>query len=394
MPGLMSFLLILFVLAALLRVDFFFTIVYLLLIVYLLARLWVRWTCQHLRITRRFVDHAFHGDEVTVRLDVRNAGWLPVPWLAVHESLPVQLGVPAGYRRVFGLKPRERRRFQYTLACRKRGYYPVGPLSLETGDLLGVANPGHMQLSLEHIVVYPKVVPLPALALPTRSPQVVLRAWSPLFEDPTRIMGVRDYQRGDSPRRIHWTATASVGRLLVKQYQPAIAREMLICLDLHWEGYGQRQRYDASELAIVAAASLAHHVAVQEGLPVGLTTEALDPLVEDKVRFFLPPRRGRAHLMQVLEVLARAQLAQDAPLTELLRRGSADLAWGSTIVVITGQESAQLLDNLVYLRRAGFAVSLILVRPGRPSVELQRRAGLANVPIHRVWDERDLGMWS
>jgi uncharacterized protein (DUF58 family) len=394
MPGLLSFLLILFVLAALLRVDFFFTIVYLLLIVYLLSRLWVRWMCRHLCITRRFADHAFHGDDVTVHLDVRNTGWLPVPWLAVHESLPVQLGAPAGYRQVFGLKPRERRQFQYTLACRKRGYYPVGPLSMETGDLLGVVDSGRMQLSLERLVVYPKVVPLRALNLPTRSPQAVLRARSPLFEDPTRIMGVRDYQRGDSPRRIHWTATASAGRLLVKQYQPAIARETLICLDLHREGYGQRQRYDASELAIVVAASLAHHIAVQEGLPVGLTTEALDPLVEDRVRFFLPPRRGRAHLIQVLEVLARAQIAEGAPLTELLRRGSADLAWGATIVAITGLESAQLFDNLVYLRRAGFAVSLILVRPGRPSAELQRRAGLANVPIHRVWDERDLGMWS
>jgi uncharacterized protein (DUF58 family) len=393
MPGLLTFLLVLFALAAVLRVDFFFSIVYLVLFVYLLSRLWVGWTCRHLRVARRFVDHAFYGDEVTVRLDVRNAGWLPVPWLSVHESLPVQLGAPAGYRQVCGLKPRERRRFQYTLRCRKRGYYAVGPLSMETGDLLGFTKLGHMQLPLERIVVYPKVVPLQALGLPTRSPQVVLRARSPLFEDPSRIMGVRDYVRGDSPRRIHWTATASAGRLLVKQYQPAIARETLICLDLHREGYGQRQRYDASELAIVVAASVAHHIAVQEGLPVGLTTHALDPLIERDVRFYLPPRRGRAHLVQVLEVLARAQLADRTPLSNLLRRGSADLNWGATIVVVTGQENAELLDDLVYLRRAGFAVSLILVKPGRPSAELQRRTDLTGVPICRVWNERDLELW-
>ena len=394
MPGLLPFLLILLVLAALLRVDFFFSIVYLLFAVYLLSRLWVRWASKSIRVRRRFVDHAYYGDQVSVRLDVRNAGWLPVPWLAMHESLPVQLGAPAGFRRVFGLGSRGRQRFEYTLTCRQRGYYVVGPLSMELGDLLGVAPSGRVQLPLTHLVVYPKVVPLAALGLPTRSPQAVLRARSPLFEDPTRVMGVRDYQRCDSPRRIHWTATASAGRLLVKQYEPGIARETLICLDLCREGYGLRQRYDASELAIVVAASIAHHIAVQEGLPVGLTTEALDPLVEDTVRFFVPPRRGRAHAIQVLEVLARAQLADGVPLSELLRRGSADLSWGSTIVAITGQESAELLDNLAHVRRAGFAVSLILVRPGRPSAELEKRAELAEVSVRRVWHERDVEMWS
>ena len=394
MTGLVAFMLISLVIASLLRVDFFFSIVYLFFLAYVLSRLWVRWMCKGLRVERRFVDHAFFGDEVTVRLDVHNATWLPVPWLALHESLPVQLATPSGYRRVLGLGPRGRREFQYALHCRQRGYYSVGPLSIETGDLLGIARTGRMQIPSEYMIVYPKIVSLEQLGLPTHSPQVALPAASPLFEDPTRLMGVRDYQRGDSPRRIHWTATASAGRLLVKRYQPAIARDTLICLDMDRDGYGQRQQYSASELAIVVAASIAHHIAVRERLPVGLTTEAQDPLVDTSVRFFLPPRRERTYVMQVLEVLARVQMTQGTPLAQLLRRGSADLSWGTTIVVITGRESTALFDNLVYLRRAGFVVSLVLVQPTRPSADLQRHADLANVPVHRVWHERDLELWS
>ena len=105
---------------------------------------------------------------------------------------------------------------------------------------------------------------------------------------------------------------------------------------------------------------------------------------------FLPPRRERAYVMQVLEVLARVQMTQGAPLAQLLRHGSADLSWGTTIVVITGRETTTLFDNLVYLRRAGFVVSLVLVQPARPSADLQRHADLANVRVHRVWHERDL----
>jgi hypothetical protein len=309
---------------------------------------------------------------------------------------------------------------------------------------------------------------------------VALPARSPLFEDPARVMGVRDYQRGDSPRRIHWTATAKFSgqgraRLMVKQYQPAIARETMICLSLAQADYGHRQRYTATELAIVVAASLANHIVVQEGLPVGLVTEARDPLVEtatslraqpqaegsveapamlrwagstlaDKnssvVRFSLPPRSGRGHLMSVLEVLARVQVPMQAdtsasgsasasttPFVELLRQAGTTLSWGATLCIITGRESAELFDVILSLRRAGFAVTLILVQPAlspgrsaqrpdrgprlrasdpwaepqpaktadwasRPHVErseeFRLRAERMSVPVHTVWQEGDL----
>ncbi|NIN74494.1 MAG: hypothetical protein GTO34_04900, partial [Xanthomonadales bacterium] len=63
------------------------------------------------------------------------------------------------------------------------------------------------------------------------------------------------------------------------------------------------QRYTATELAIVIAASIASHVVTREDLPVGLTTEARDPILNDQTRFFLPPRSERTHLMSLLEVL-------------------------------------------------------------------------------------------
>jgi uncharacterized protein (DUF58 family) len=393
MRNFVPFLLMLFFIAALLRVDFFFTIVYLLFAVYLLSRLWTPRTVKHLRVQRLFVNRAFLGDRVTVDLTVHNTDWLPIPWLEVHESLRVELTAPPFYREVVSLGPRERRRFHYTLHCRRRGYYPVGPLTMRTGDLLGVVRPSQAQVAPEHITVYPRVVPLQQLGLPTRSPLVALPARSPLFEDPTRIMGVRDYQRGDSPRRIHWTATASTGHLLVKQYQPSIARETLICLDLNQEDYERRQRYTATELAIVVAASIANHIIVREGLPVGLTTEAWDPLLDDQARFFLPPRPERANLMSLLEVLARVQITSAVPFVDLLRRESVNLPWGAMLAVITGRESEALFDTLVYLRRAGFAVALILIQPARPSAELQRQGNLLGVPVHRVWKEKDMEAW-
>jgi uncharacterized protein (DUF58 family) len=390
MGRLATFLLILSVIAALLRADLFFSILYFLLAVFVLSRLWVRRVLSTLRVRRQFEERAFYGEEISADLTIHNTGWLPIPWLEVHESLPVQLTTPPFHRQVVSLAPRERRCFSYTLNGRQRGYYPVGPLRIRSGGPLGIHPSQTMKLEPSYLIVYPQVFALEHLGLPTRSPLVALPARSPLFEDPSCVVGMRDYQPGDPLRRIHWTATASAGRLLVKQYRPSIARETLICLDMDKAGYEQKHRFTAPELAIIVAASLANHILVRDRLAVGLATEAWDPLLEGKTRFFLPPSPERGHLMNLLEVLARVDVAPAAPVADLLRRERVNLSWGATLVVVTGRETEELYDSVVSLRRAGFAVALILVQPAAPSAELKQRAELLGVQVHRVWRERDL----
>lgn len=417
---------ILFIVATILRLDFVFAVFYLFALVYGLSHLWVQSIKRNLEVERQLTDRAFCGDRVRVRLWLNNSGWLPVPWLEVHESLPVQLATPPFYRYALGLRGRVQRSLEYELHPQERGYYEIGPLTVRTGDLMGFARSQTVRHPVQPMLVYPKVLPLHKLGLPTHSPQVALPARSPLFQDPSRVMGVRDYQRGDSPRRLHWTATAkasacaSMTRLMVKQYQAAISRETLICLDLHREDYGRRHWSLATERAIVVAASLANHIVVRERLPVGLVTEAQDPrrhgdpeVRPRPVRFALPPRAGQGQLMRLLEVLACAQVISGsesaaalekttvtgsssvaaepatASFAALLREMAGDLPWGATLSIITGSERQELLDTLFYLRRAGFAVVLILVQPGRAPASIT--VGRQSVPVYRVWEERDVG---
>jgi len=384
------FLLFLFFIALILRIDFFFTIAYLFFLLFVLARLWVGRGLQQVYFERQFTPRAFSGDTVAVEVQVRNSGRLPVPWLHVHESLPVEMISPPFHSEVFSLGAGEHRFFRYDLHARERGVYTLGPLAAETGDVLGLEPTRSTNFGSQQIVVYPRVMHLPRLRLPTRSPLAALPARMPLFEDPARVSGVRDYERGDSPRRIHWSATASAGRLLVKQYQPAVARETLLALDLNLDGYEGRRRREASELAIVAAASLANHIIVRERLAVGLAAEALDPLTHTRERFFLAARSERAHLISVLEVLARVRLVPGLPLGAVLRRERPRLAWGTTIVAITGRADEDLLDALAALRQGGFAVSMLLVQAPDLPLLTRERAALLGISIWPIWREQDL----
>ena len=390
------FVLLLFALAALLRLDFFFTLFYLFGAVFVLSRLWAGQTFKRLSVTRKMASRAFPGEQITVILTLKNLSYLPVPWLTIHETLPLNLAWPTYYQEATFLGSKASQDYQYTLTTQRRGYYLVGPLLLETGDLLGFAPRFNSQLEPAHFIVYPKVVPLTRLGLPTHSPQVVLTTQTPLFQDPSRLTGVREYVPGDNPRHIHWPATATTGQVLVKQFQPAIARDSVIFLDLTRSNYSQRpiQASKATELAIVVAASLANHIINVEQLSVGLSTTGIDPLINSQQEFQLPPQRGGGHLMQILEILARIQNIETGQFEAKLRSATPHLAWGTTIIVISGSESDELLETLLLLKQAGFPVSLVLVQPAPYAYLQPKQAQALGLMVYRIRYEEDIETWT
>jgi uncharacterized protein (DUF58 family) len=264
-------------------------------------------------------------------------------------------------------------------------------MTLRTGDILGIRERNFSRLSADHLIVYPRVVPLEQLGLPTSSPLAVLPHRAHLFEDPTRVRGAREYRSGDSQRRIHWTATARTGRLLVRQYEPAVARDTVVCLNLDELDYHRKSQRTGPELAITAAASIAAHAINREGLSAGLLTEAFDPLIDYRSEVLIPPMSGRGHLMNLLEMLARLAPGQEFDFPELLRRRAPKLPWGSTLVVITGSATSELTEMLVYLREKGFPPHVVLVQPDPVSVQgAQDTLRSAGIRTGVVWNEPDL----
>ena len=130
-------------------------------------------------------------------------------------------------------------------------------------------------------MVYPKVIPLSGYDLSSRRPIGEIRMAHRLFEDPTRLAGVREYQRGYSFNRIHWKATASTGKLHSRIYDPSTVAGATIILDFHKDMYPAQGEPHRSELAITTVASLANAVC-QMGQQIGLVTNGRD--AADRIR--------------------------------------------------------------------------------------------------------------
>jgi uncharacterized protein (DUF58 family) len=387
-----AFLVTIFFVAVLTRDSYAFILLYLFTGAFLISRWWVNYTAARLSFKRIYEHHAFSGETIPVTLKIYNKSHLPVIWLHAQESLALEISSQKILRRVFTLSPHGQETFSYQLTTQKRGYFPLGPLLLSTGDLLGLAQEKTISGEQEYLTVFPRVIPFSRVHLPSHSPLGNLRYEQPIFEDPNRPIGKRDYTAGDSLRRIDWKSTAAVGRLQTRLYEPSIALETVLCLNLNAEEYHHKFRYDATELAIVVTASLANWVVAQKQ-SVGLLVNGTDPLAAGGALPALSVRKGRAHLMHLLETLARVQLANLQPMQQVLHQKRVDFSWGTTIIVLTGQVDDALFEEFFQLRRAGLNIVLILCGDVSGPQAAKKRAENFKIPFFHIQNEKDLDIW-
>ncbi len=399
------FLLVLLLLAITLREDFILTLLYLLIGAYVFGRTWGLRGLKNARVRRDFPRRAFLGEKINIDVEITNTSWLPLAWLQVREQLPVALHSLGPIHEVTTLGPKGKTRVKYNLECRRRGYYPIGPLDLFSSDVLGMAEIQRLRFPEEYLTVYPRIVPLTQVRMPSHSPLGTLRHNQPVFEDPSRVRGKRDYVAGDSLRRVDWKASAATGRLQVKLFEPSIALETMLFLNLNAEEYPPRRLYDVSELSIVVAASLANWI-VGVRQAVGLATNGIDPMIEGAVTGQaltvggvegspppLPPGRGRGHLLRLLETLARIQVGESSPYARLLQMGMRGLSWGTTLIMVTCHIDDKLFDGLFQARRSGLNALMVQCGPTRNYQEIRRRADHFGFPIFQVLNEDDLEVW-
>lgn len=383
------------VVAVLLRMDWVYYLIYVVGGIWLFSHWWIRRSLRMVSVHRAVEERAFPGETLTAQVQVFNYSRLPLPWLHIQERVPFSLRDATNYRAVLSVPGRSEIICEFPYRCTKRGYYEVGPLSLQSGDLFGFVGTEWHENATQSIIVYPQVVSLEELGLPSRSPFGGQASKQRLFEDPARLAGVREYAAGDSMRGIHWKASAREGDLQVKKFQPAIDLNVVLVLDLDRKAYPVSQTVGASEWGVVVAASIASHIIGQQRQQSGLITNGLDPIAGEgdagSIADFIPSRAGRGHLMSILTLLARVQLNELEPSLHVwLPRQLTNLEWGTTLVVIvpTMNESTMWMLHQAY--RRGSNVIALLTAPDADFKRFQAQGEKLGIQLYRSMWEKDL----
>ena len=356
-----------------------------------LTQSWVR-NLSALRECNRYSANV--GDRVAIVVALENVGWLPVVWVLVEDLLPRRalayqppnLTVVGHRIQLAMIRGRGKHMMFYQLQCNRRGYHQIGPLVVETGDLFGLHRRYRVITSPHFLLVYPTIVPLEGFELASRRPIGEVRISHRLYEDPTRIAGVRRYEAGDPLNRIHWRATARTGEFHSKIFESSCIVGATILLDFHQAAYDPHHEPYRSELAVTAAASLANAV-YEMDQQIGLVTNGRDAV--DRIRqegwdcdfrsrkaarravgmlelsdrlqpVVVETRRGPEQLRQILDSLARVELTDGLSFSQLVIETTSRLPRDATVVALLASSNIETVAALGELRHKGLAVTAIL----------------------------------
>ncbi len=423
-----AFLLILF--SGILRQPLLIVAGLFVLVLAVIPELWYRYCLRQLTINRQpDTKRAALGDTIEIVLTVENRKPLPLPWFEIVDEIPESLPVAnlkimqsakperALLANTFSLWAYQRVRRRYSIRALTRGAYRFGPMILRATDPFGILT---REISIDEpavLVVHPLVAPLERFGLPALAPFGERKGTRRVLEDPLRISGIRAYVPGDEPRRIHWKATARMGTLQSKTYEPSTIHTLSIFLDTRTLSQALMS-YDPVlvELHICAAASVADWAirlryavgifangtlgvpefaerAPRQSSLEGSAAESVDDQLQREIertraalRLRIPASSRPEQLTRIFDSLARLLPYHGLPMEQVIRAEERELSTGATVVYV-GTENLVDVPLIIALRRLkshGHAVSLLLTKSSQSERETAEHPHFAGLDTHYI----------
>jgi len=350
------------------------------LLVAAVAWMWVRLANRPFRVRRGWGDNEHvEGDDVPVVVEL-DASASVLPAAATLIERVGRLG-----EQRHGLRRSGRRlSLRYVLERLPRGRYAFEDVRVEIADPFGLESVSVPLPAPGALLVYPRLVRLERLfsesgAHAHDGRRLLLRRHSG-FE----LHGVREYEQGESLRRVHWRSTARRGQLMVKELEDAPRDEIAVLLDADASAVVG----ESFDMQVRAAGSILESY-VRRGRRAVL-------VVNSERRDVQQVHSPAADWRRSLELLAAAEPTGRGSLGRLLAEHDGPAARALELAVVTARLEPGLVDRLVQRALSRRKVSLVYVDPAsfngaprRPEPLLLRLGG-AGIPVAVVRAGDDL----
>ena len=308
------------------------------LLIGLIAGIWIRLASSRISFTMKpDKKRLYPGENLELELELANNKFLPV-WVNLELPSPKHLAPGASLGTNGSLVTEgshdndvlktgsrllswEKSRRIWRLTAKKRGVSSLGPALISAGDLLGLGSKAKSFSSEHEIVVFPRRLKMLPLHLAFQE-YFGMHAAKGYVEDPVWFAGTRDYSGTRPMKNIHWKASARLGVLQEKLFEPTYQRKVLFVFDT--ESYSVplvkddvpvtdisacREKTERDFERMLETLGTLAAALMESGAAFGLVTGASGSQQAGALNAaVLHSGRGPEHLGNFLEMLARTQM--------------------------------------------------------------------------------------
>ncbi len=368
--------------------------------------------------SQRTVDRTtvHQGEDIAVEVTIENRRGWPIPWLYAEDLHPRDFPRTGDNCRLGVLMPGRSMQFRYSLTCTRRGYHRIGPLLMESGDLFGLQRRFVTGKRQDYVSVLPTVAYIETFTIAARRPQGPVRISNRIYDDPSRIAGVREYHRGDPLNLIHWKASARTGELFTKQTEPSNVLGATLILDLHQAAYAGEKAEQRMELAITTVASLAYLLQLS-GEQLGMITNARDAAEVARYEVAgtetlsrqdaesgvageaeshtlrpleVPTRRSPVQALHIIENLARVLPTDGLDVGALVMSEFRKQPRDATLIPVVPVVTPEFARVLAQMRLSGFTVTVFMIDNYHGYEEASVMLAGDGIDVLHIETERDL----
>jgi len=256
-------------------------------------------------------------------------------------------------------------RRRHKIECLRRGYFIIESVSVPMKD------EDYFYSSPAEIYIYPKPLPIQAVAEAAGRMQGDDRAVRQLFQDPFTLSGVRDYRFGDSVSSINFKASsktwmassASSSPLKVNARDFCANRKLAVYMDFHLErgcGIDGDHFHKRVEVGLSYCAAIIRE-AIYGGFQVAFYCNCKQKDGEMALRF--PMASGEDHMVSIFKAMAQLLPADGASFAMLLDEAIEESVSDTEIYVISLCPEEKKDERINTLRQMGNTVREILLSP-------------------------------
>lgn len=344
-----------------------------LLVILVVSLLWTLFSLNNLsltrttRTTRKQVGEVFSED-----FSIINDSLLPKVWIKVTDRSAL-IG-RKGSKVVTSIGGKQSWNYLVFTPLLKRGWFTLGPTQVESGDIFGLFMSYKTFDTNMQLLVIPYTFEVQFFSVPFGILPGGHTKQEKTLEVTPYAAGVREYVPGDPLKRIHWPSSARKQVLIVKEFEKDPLAEVWIFLDsrrdvqirndssvipeahqMLW--FRNKTAYhlppDTAEYAISIAASIAKYY-ISQKREVGLVSAGQGYTV-------VPAEKGERQLGKILETLAVLEPIGELSLWALVNSQIANIARGSTVLLITPANEEEILPLSLDLVHRGLIPVLVLI---------------------------------
>ncbi len=198
------------------------------------------------------------GQNLVVKYIINNSSSGRFPYLELSNIVGSSFQAPVE-KKIVSLEAGETEAFEREVRCTRRGKYDMREFQIKTGDPFGLFQLSKFLATGEEIIIYPKLTRLQEIKPLARQHFGDFDQKENRFENHSLISDLREWQAGDSIKKIHWKQTARQEQIVVKNYEKKGDIAPKIFLDMSESSYLHDCKHRLEDMAVDIAASFMYY---------------------------------------------------------------------------------------------------------------------------------------